>query len=197
MKKRKSSKRPKQRIFRIGLVGCAGTGKSILAQALSEKLGVSLLSAKVITQDILDRDGFVFGTGAQIERFLAHGGRQTEILQKTISSHEARRAFVTDRTTVDLAAYAVCELHDHDHSVLTEIQRECHRFVRRYTHLFVCPWLPGPIRGNEKRTLNPWYQFMIHALQRGILDDWGVKYSVLETTGVKERVTEILKLLDL
>lgn len=180
--------------FRLGICGCAGTGKTTLAVALSKELGLEFLPAKVITQIILDRDGFVYGSGTQIERFLAHSNRQEEILQKTITSQKLKTSFVTDRTAIDLTAYAVCELYDCDLPVLAKIHTECRNLVSWYTHLFVCPWVMTMV-DNERRTLNPWYQFMIHVVERGVLDDWGVPYNVLEETGLERRVKEVRNIL--
>jgi adenylate kinase family enzyme len=168
-------------ILKIGIVGCAGTGKSSLARALGEKLGIQPLQAKVITQDILKRDGYDYASGVQVERFLAHTGRQNELLRRTMEMEdEATDGFVTDRTVVDLAAYVVSELHDSDTGVVENIFETCRERVKSYTHLFLCPWEDRQVENNDKRTLNPWYQFKIHALEVGIMDAWDCKFKIVE-----------------
>jgi len=183
--------------FRLGIVGCAGTGKSSLARALSTSLGIELLEAKVITQDILTRDGYDYTSGIQVERFLAHTGRQNEILRRTIEMEDAAEGgFVTDRTVVDLAAYVVAELHNTDIKGLEHIYKTCRRRVQTYTHLFLCPWRDKPFKNNDKRTLNPWYQFKIHALEMGILDTWGRDFSIVDVENTEERVRGIVEMLE-
>ena len=183
--------------MRIGLVGAAGTGKTSLAEALSGWMGVPLLKSRETTEDILRRDGYTFDSGVQIERFLANSGRQNEILRRTIEQQEAQESFVTDRTVVDLAAYVVCEMYDMDVVALRRILETCRRNVPRYTHLFLCPWKDIPVSDNGRRTLNPWYQFMIHVVEKGIMEEWGCKYVVLTSDGVENRIEEIGKYVEL
>jgi ATPase subunit of ABC transporter with duplicated ATPase domains len=182
--------------MKIGIVGTAGTGKSSLARALSQSLGLQLLEAKVITQDILDRDGYDHTSGIQVERFLAHTGRQNEILRRTMEMEDsATDGFVSDRTVVDLAAYVVAELYNADIDGLKHIFSTCRRRVENYTHMFFCPWKDKPFENNDKRTLNPWYQFKIHALEIGILDSWDREFCVVGVEGTDERVQCITEML--
>lgn len=176
--------------IRIGIVGAAGTGKTSLAEALSSTLGIPLLKSREITDDILKRDGFDYASGIQIERFLANSGRPNEILRRTIAQQQAEQ-FVTDRTVVDLAAYAVCELHDMDIVAVRHILGTCKKNIGSYSHLFLCPWQDVPVENNKRRTLNPWYQFLIHTVELGILQDWGCRYTVLVAGNTKDRVAEI------
>lgn len=182
--------------LRVGICGCAGTGKSSLARDLAQSLGVQFLESKVITQSILTRDGYDYSSGVQVERFLAHTGRQNEILRRTMEMEDAAtNGFVTDRTVVDLAAYVVAELQDMDTKGLKHIFDTCRKRVAVYTHLLLCPWRDKPFEKNDKRTLNPWYQFKIHALEMGILDTWGCKFSIVEVEGTEERVKSIVAIL--
>jgi len=177
--------------LRVGIAGCAGTGKTSLAEALSAKLGIPLLKSREITEDILKRDGYDFVSGIQIERFLATSGRPNELLRRTVEQQAASQ-FVTDRTVVDLAAYAVCELHDMDNMAVRRIIETCRKNVMVYTHIFMCPWKDVPIEDNKRRTLNPWYQFLIHTVEMGMLQEWGCKYTILSSKTTDERAKEIL-----
>jgi hypothetical protein len=118
-----------------------------------------------------------------------------ELLKRTVAVQPEDGAFVADRTVIDLAAYAVVELHDDDLALLRKIFYECRKHAGVYTHLFLCPWKDMPVTSNNRRTLNPWYQFLIHALIEGIMDDWGLKYHILKTTDTEERVKEVLAVL--
>lgn len=176
--------------FRVGIVGCAGTGKSALAESVSVELKVPNLKSREITEAILKRDGYDYGSGIQIERFLANTGRQNEILRRTLEQQEVPN-FVTDRTVVDLAAYAACEMHHSDATALRRIIDTCRKNVAVYTHLFLCPWRDVPVADTGKRTLNPWYQYLIHVAERGILDDWGCKYVILDNDDRDQRIQKI------
>jgi len=182
-------------MYRIGIVGAAGTGKTSLAEALSAKLAIPLLKSRAITDDILRRDGYDYASGIQIERFLANGVRQNEILRKTLEQQNATTDFVTDRTVIDLASYVVCEMHDMDIAAVRHILETCKKNVGAYTHLFLCPWKDMPVENNKRRTLNPWYQFLIHTVEIGILQEWQCKYTVLKTETTKDRLSELLAVL--
>ena len=182
--------------LKIGIVGASGTGKSSLARTLARHLGIKSLESKTITQDILERDGYDYGSGVQVERFLANTGRQNEILRRTMEREDKEEnGFVTDRTVVDLAAYVVAELHSTDTRGLSDLYNTCQDRVKDYTHLFLCPWKECRVTENYKRTLNPWYQFQIHALEVGIMNFWDMPFTVIESEGPEERVEEIVNAL--
>lgn len=186
-------------MYRIGFVGCAGTGKSTLAKATAELLEIPFLSSKDVTQPILERDGYEYGSGVQIERFLAQSDRQQEIMKRSVVRYKEHEQFVTDRTVIDLAAYAVKELHGTDIKTLKKIYDTCRKMSKTYTHLIVCPWQEGPVADNKRRTLNPWYQFLIHCTERGIIREWELKEQlevfVLTTDGFENRMDEISQIL--
>lgn len=178
---------------RIGIVGAAGTGKSSLAESISKSLGIPFLKSKDITHLILKRDSYDYSSGVQIERFLANTGRQNEILRRTLEQ-QGESIFVTDRTVIDLAAYALCEIRENCDAV-RNIVNTCRKNATRYTHLFLCPWQDTPLTDNGKRTLNPCYQFTIHTIERGIMDDWGCKYYVLPNVNNSLRTEEVIKII--
>jgi hypothetical protein len=59
-----------------------------------------------------------------------------------------------------------------------------------YTRLFLCPWEDKALDGNRKRTLNPWYQFLIHTIEKGILDEWGCEFVVLDPK--RDRLAQVM-----
>jgi hypothetical protein len=167
-----------------------------LGFALAKHLGVPFLAAKSITLDILNCDGYDHSCGIQVEKFLSQEGRQDAIVKRTITEHKKEKAFVTDRTVVDLAAYAVAETHASDPKKVSSITDLCHSNVSRYTHLIFCPWGKSPLRANARRTLNPWYQFVVHSLDLALMGSWGVEFHVLESNDEKKRVAEVVKFLE-
>lgn len=180
--------------MRIGVAGCSGTGKSILAERLSKSLGFPFLPAKDITTDILNRDGYDYASGQPVEKFLATDEHQAEIFKRTREQQDVQD-FVTDRTFVDLAAYAVLEM-DNRNKVEKYVE-DCRKMVGRYTHVVFCPWENREILNNQKRTLDPWYQFAVHSVQIGIMESFGVVPVRIGFGGVEERVEELLKIIKL
>jgi len=180
--------------MRIGIAGCAGTGKSLLAARLADELGLPFLPAKEITGDILRRDGYDYASGQQVEKFLATADRQQEILARTVEQHSAEE-FVADRTAVDLAAYAILEMRG-PLSVKTYLD-QCEALARRYTHILFCAWEDREILDNHKRTLDPWYQFAVHCVELGTMDRFGVSRLMLRESEVDARVAEARAYVDL
>lgn len=179
--------------MKIGIVGAAGTGKSSLARAIAKHFSIPVLESKAITQKILERDGYDFSSGIQVERFLANTGRQNEMLRMTMEQEDACPSFVTDRTVIDLAAYVVCEMHDSDVKTVRNVVSTCQRRSSNYTCLFVCPWVDKPIDDNAKRTLNPWYQFLIHSIEVGLLQTWGCHYETLHQPILEDKIAAVIK----
>ena len=171
--------------LKIGICGSGGTGKSSLAHAISQGLGIEVIESKVITREILTRDGYDYAQGIQVERFLAGIGRQKEILERTIQAEDSMPSFVSDRTIFDLAAYALSETV-YDMVSVEYLLNACKARVATYTHVFFCPWSPQ-VMPNGRRTLNPYYQWRIHLLIRGILEDWNVRYNALTDELCKSR----------
>jgi hypothetical protein len=178
--------------MRIGIVGTAGTGKSSLARGLAESLGLQLNLSKTITQKILDRDGYDYGSGIQVEKFLATEVRQRQILEDTIQSNQLSNNFVSDRTVIDLAAYAIAELHSVNPDVLNEIYNICFANVGRYTHIAFCEWNSINLIDNGRRTLNPYYQFVIHSIEKELCHEWGCKPIFLGVMDDDKRVKFVL-----
>jgi len=181
--------------LRIGIVGSAGTGKSSLGMMLAKELGIPFLPSKSITTDILNRDGYDHSCGIQVEKFLAQEGRQDSILKRTVADQKSSDSFVTDRTVVDLAAYAIAELHSSDTKKVNSIVENCRANIGLYSHIVVCPWGKVPLKANARRTLNPWYQFIIHGLDLALMNMWGVQFYILSSDSEKERVAEVVKFL--
>jgi hypothetical protein len=165
-------------------MGAGGTGKSKVASDLAEKLGIAYLAAKGITRPILDRLKYEYSSGVYVEEFLANSERQKEILELTLDAEGKAGDYVTDRTSIDIAAYAIVLLHRKPEFV-DEIVDACRGHAKTYTHLFLCPWEPTQLLPNGVRTLNPWLQFMIHSTVLGLLREWDVPHSILPTGDVR------------
>lgn len=179
---------------RIGIVGSAGTGKSQLGYELAEKMKLPFLRASTVTRGILEKDGYDYAGGIQVESFLFQDNRQERLSKKTMKLEIDNYCFVTDRTVIDLAAYAIVELYDGKRDKLDKLLDRYYEHLvnHNYTDVFVCPWVEE-VTDNGLRTLNPWYQFLIHSTCLGVMEDWGIKYHILRANKTNDRVKEIIK----
>jgi hypothetical protein len=176
--------------FKIGCVGAGGVGKSGVALELAGKLGIPYIAAKGITRPILERLEYKYTSGTYVEEFLANSECQKEILSLTIEAEKQAGDYVTDRTSIDLAAYAIVLLH-RKIDFVDEIFAACSLHASTYTHLFLCPWEQTQLVPNGVRTLSPWFQFMVHSTIIGLLREWDIPYSILPAG--KDRVETALK----
>ena len=159
--------------IRAGVVGSAGTGKSGLAESLATRLGIAYVASKSITRPMLELKGYDWSGGQYVEEFLAQEECQEELLKRSLAAEEIYQNFITDRTPVDLAAYAIVLLYKKIDKV-DEIVGICREHAKRYTHLIFCPWGQQPLEKNGVRTLNPWFQFSIHGTMMALLREWGL-----------------------
>lgn len=180
--------------MRIGIAGCAGTGKSVLAASLARELGLPFLPAKEITGEILERDGYDYASGQQVEKFLATHEHQHEILART-REQQSVEEFVTDRTAIDLAAYAILEM-DGPLKVKKYVAA-CRELAEVYTHVVFCPWQDREILDNRKRTLDPWYQFAVHSVQLQVIEMFCMPMLTLFESEAEDRVKEACSYLEL
>ena len=184
--------------LRIALVGSGGTGKTELGQALSDELNLPFLKSRLITRQILDADGYVYGGGVQVETFLFQGDRQERLSTQTMELEKQHNSFVADRSVLDLSAYAVAELcKDKSNDELDKLMKryDVHMNKYRYTDVFVCPWR-DKIKDNGLRTLNKYYQLMIHRMCLGVLEDSQVLYHILKSEKLEERVKEVVEAIE-
>lgn len=179
---------------KIAIVGRAGTGKGILAKNLAEKLNVAYISGKQKIYEILNAEGYDYATGIQVERFLAQGNRQELILDYLIQEEDKNIEFVNDKSVLDIAAYALVERSDCDAKSTEKICQICEERIKKYTTVFFCPSVGMKTEPNGIRTLNESYQYLIEIVERGLLNDWGIKYIELKCDN-GHRVQEALEIL--
>lgn len=167
--------------MRILLSGPSGTGRSTIAELLSKEKNIPFLKAKDITNPILKRDGYDYASGVQVEKFLQTKSRQIEILNKTMEQMKTE-PFVTDRGLLDLAAYAMIGVEYLDAEDIDRIVCICQANIKRYTNIFL--FRPGELIDNHKRTLNRHYQNLVYTVELGLLNDWGISFSIVENCGM-------------
>ena len=179
--------------MKIAFVGSAGTGRDIVARDVASRLKLKCLPN--ITQKILTEEGF-FGNDRTItvEKFLAQNGRQQRLLSQKINLELLEDGFIVPRSTVDLAVYYLIEQHDMvDISVVCGYIERCRKHMEIYSHVFFFPRSPlEKIENNGIRTMNPWYQFIIHSIAKTLLDEWKVPYYEVNGEDRESKVEVVL-----
>lgn len=162
------------RILKIGLIGCAGLGKSHAAAQLSESLGLPFLKSKDITRPVLKSYGWS-PDGSDVESFLGRCTIESEIVRRRLEEEALLSGgFVTDRTTLECFCYAFQALHTYTPESLALLESACRANMSRYTHLFYIPASAGWLEDNGLRTTSPLFQRKIDLMIRGVMQDWGV-----------------------
>jgi adenylate kinase family enzyme len=187
------SKRGRKKEYRIGIVGSAGTGKAEFAKLIAAKMDLPYITSKNLVAELLKKDCYDYSSGTQVERFLAQGQRQERILNYLVHEEKKRKRFVSDRPMMDLSAYAVTERYLSDPVSVRNMCNKCLKHAKKtYTHIIVCPWEDDkPLEDNGLRTLNPWYQFIIHSLTLEFVRMWGGLHYLVSSVKDEERFQEV------
>lgn len=126
--------------MKIGLSGAHRTGKTTLAKALAEELGIEYLDASISgvynKLGILPTDDLSFS-----ERFEI----QLELINHLSGLYANRHSFVTDRTPLDLIGYMMLELNTytvkHDGfpicGAIPDYIERCQRMCRGFDKIFL------------------------------------------------------------
>lgn len=186
---------------RIGLCGSHRTGKTTLAELLSEKLNIPFLKTR--TSEVFKENGLNpsepmdFSTRLWIqERVLADA--------ESIWNRGVTSSFITDRTPLDMMAYLLADIQGatpSDHQDLTKYLDESFRITNHtFTHLFVIQPAIPLIYETGKAPLNRSYMEHLNAIIRGLcLDErltcpfWIIKRHV---QSISDRVQEIFKIIN-
>lgn len=163
------------KLFKIGLIGTPGSGRTTVAVQLSERLQLPFLTSKSVTQKILDRDGFDYMSGMYVENFLAEKSREKELIDSKIKSEKDAKGFITDRTTLEQFAYALLVVEQYSDEEILKLQDKCRKHLGIYTHLFYFP-RAFTIKKNGVRTTNKFFQMKMDFIIKGLLSEWNVKF---------------------
>lgn len=173
--------------LKIMLAGCSGVGKTTLAKHISESLNIPFISgsysdlvpetAEITHADMVMQDAATIMQ--QDYKLLSLRGKQCDVDR-----------FITDRSPLDSAAYWINKLSHQVPSCETEqFMEACKQLLDgKCTHLIFIPYSRKfmnnwEIEDNQKRILNPHYQFQISQLIYGVLELWGyqkIRWSTLD-----------------
>ena len=171
---------------RIAIVGAFSTGKTTLAEAVAEPLGLPLLPEAAREVAAL---GFKLDKDATPEV-------ETLIFLKHYYNEMVHPDFVADRSLLDVLAYAGWVLDNQEWRKETALFEECkklaqHRLRSQYSHVFYLP-IEFPIVPDDLRPMDPDFQREIDERIVGLLESYDVAYETL-SGDVPTRVKAILE----
>ncbi len=147
---------------RIAFSGSAGTGKSTLARALADELGVPYIE-----------EGFRRRVDEGLLMYKLDDAQRRELMREMWTEQRAlERAaasgFVSDRSSVDFAAFWL-------HYGLVDAEAETERFLAdmqsdaaEVERVVLCPWGVLPLESDGVRSTNRWLQLRYQALLEGM-----------------------------
>ncbi|MFN2642234.1 MAG: AAA family ATPase [Actinomycetota bacterium] len=166
---------------RIAIVGSFSTGKTTLASAVAEPLGLPLLPEAAREVVAL---GFKLDKDATPET-------ETLIFLKQFYNEMSHPEFVGDRSLIDVMAYAGWVLDNREWTKEMTLWEECqkiasHHLRSQYSHVFYLP-IEFPIVPDGLRPMDPDFQNDIDRRMLEILDTNAIKFETL-TGSVEERI---------
>lgn len=169
---------------RIVFVGSLSTGKTTLAELLARRLDLPLLPEAAREIAAL---GFKLDKDATAET-------ETLIFLKQYNNELAYSDFVSDRSLIDVMAYAGWVLDNQPRRLENALWDECERLAERqlrtnYSHVFYLP-IEFPIVPDDLRPMDPEFQKDIDQRIVKLLETYDVRYQTI-TGSVEERLGQI------
>ena len=174
--------------MRIGILGAQGVGKTTLAEALSKELEYPLI--REVVRDVMKDMGITSPRELKddVEKSTEF---QRACLYRQIEEEGKHKNFVSDRTTIDNAAYWMkWHAHKNPSHVNTEYYQTAWENAKKYDLLvYVPPEIP--LVGDGCRSTNKDYQEEMAWLIGVLLYTWGERR--IAVTGLLEtRVKKVL-----
>lgn len=176
--------------MRIALSGSAGTGRTLIAQRLSQQLHLPMITG--IAKDLLKQSGYAYSPNLSVEKFLATPERQQFLFKKRRALEKKHSGFVVDRSWVDQAAYAIIELHGCVEFDIDRYVEDCREEALKADQTVYVPWNWRPLTADGIRTLNPWYQLLVDSVIFNLLTKWKIPFiTVSRFTSIRSAVSFI------
>jgi hypothetical protein len=171
---------------RVAIVGSFSTGKTTLAEAAAEPLGLPLLPE--VAREVAAM-GFKLDKDATPEV-------ETLIFLRQLRNEMIHPDFVGDRSLIDVMAYAGWVLDNQPRRLENALWDACEEIAgfqlrSQYTDVFYLPIEFG-IVPDGLRPLDPDFQKEIDERMLGLLEKFDVRYETL-TGSVEERLEQLVK----
>lgn len=164
----------------IGFIGCAGCGKGITANKLSQKLNLPFLNSKDITRPILKKYRYEYSEDNFVQKFLSKKSIEFQIVDQRIYEQSLLSSgFVTDRTTLECFCYAFLNLCSYTKQQFQLLEKICRQNLQKFDILFYFQKEGSWIQDNGIRTKDENLQWKIDMLIRGLIEDWDIGQKVV------------------
>jgi hypothetical protein len=180
----------------IGLCGSHRTGKTTLAEAISQKSGMPFV--KTSTSEVFKEHGLDPSKSMDFQKRLWIQHKILDAAEKLW--HAEKRQFITDRTPLDMAAYTLADIQGATEVDFFELEKYLERCFKTTNELFKILVLiqPGiPLMHEEgKAALNEGYLEHLNYLILGLCNDNRVKSRFVflnrDVTTIEDRINLIL-----
>jgi hypothetical protein len=158
--------------MKIALAGSAGTGRTTIARKVAEVVNHPALTN--LAKPILKDYGFQYGMGLTVEQFLCTPERQNMLFENKSVMESHYDDFVTDRSWIDLASYAIQGMHEDENFDITSYVKNCQKEALKYDAIVHIPWGRQPLVPDGTRTTNPWFQLIIDSIIFRLAVMWNI-----------------------
>jgi predicted ATPase len=168
--------------FNLGLCGAHGTGKTTLAKALEQKLGIPYIP--IDASNVFLQHGFHPSDKLDIRTRLF---LQQKILAKAVDIwfEVDEPSFICDRTPLDMVAYLLAdigngELDRHTQAEIMDYLADCFLITKRYfKKIVLIPPVICFIPRENKAAINKPLIQSLHCTLIGLLSDWDLPHQML------------------
>jgi len=180
--------------MRIALTGASSTGKTtllkdLLVTPIFKQYGI--VSVQIDVLEIINAMGIrADGAGTNCQDLRKF---QWLLLEKKIDLESCLSSSISDRSTVDMAAYWI--VRDAKGSLDAEGEiylAKCREFALMYDFHVHLPFGAIPFVNDGQRPSSEIFNKKTCNIMRSLLDQWGLPYVCLNKSGRKERVDEVL-----
>lgn len=158
---------------KIAFIGASGTGKTTLAKWISEELEIPFISGSV--SDIVPSTKDMLHLEMMDQETQPLASRNLYIVRAREKSINDHNSLVTDRSPLDAVAYGIDQLSSKvDKGYLDHLLNNAKDAMKGLDYLIFIPvtnqmvnnW---EIEDNNKRVLNPWFQWKVSCIMNSIL----------------------------
>jgi len=184
----------------IGLCGSHRTGKTTLAEEISQRAGIPFV--RTSTSEVFGEHGLDPSEPMEIGRRLWIQHKILDAAEKAWNS--SHRQFITDRTPLDMAAYTLADIQGSTEIDFAELEGYLDRCIRVTNEFFkllvlVQPGIPL-VYETGKAALNEGYLEHLNFLILGLCNDDRIKSAFLylhrDVTDKEARVKKVMETLD-
>jgi hypothetical protein len=184
----------------VGLCGSHRTGKTTLAEIISQRTGVPFV--RTATTEVFRECGLDPSQPMDFDKRLWIQHRILDAAEKIWSAE--RSGFITDRTPLDMAAYTLADIHGNTKANFKDLEEYLERCFKATNGFFrtivlIQPGIPL-VHEEGKAALNEGYLEHLNYLMMGLCNDGRISSRFFclprEVKAIEDRVNSILRAID-